>query len=493
MFTSITRRNRLVCFLAGLATPFAFAPYYAWPILFITIPVFFVYLDASTKRRGAASRAFMFGYGYFISGIWWVANALLVDVAKFGWMIPFCIFGLSAVLAVYFAVLGAVYHTLKTSSAVLNLICFIAVWVAIEYLRSIGILGFPWNLIGYASLASLNVAQFASLVGVFGLSIIVMLIAVLPALTYLSKNSKTKAAGIILPLLLILAGYGFGASRIPKETAYTDTKLRIVQPSIPQEIKGRQEAATLSVERLQKLSQGTPVDITVWPETAYPFPIRGDHIPAMPWPSRYTLTGALRIEGGRESIRLYNSIVAVDPAGLLLMAYDKHQLVPFGEFVPLRSVLPLDKITPGNLDFTRGSGAQTIFLRDLPSFSPLVCYEVIFPWMATDPQHRPDWLVNTTNDGWYRDSPGPYQHLAAAQMRAIEQGLPLIRAANNGVSAVIDPYGRITEKLPYNAEGVLNARLPEKILPTWYAYLGGRTGNLFINNYFVILRACKNS
>ena len=171
-------------------------------------------------------------------------------------------------------------------------------------------------------------------------------------------------------------------------------------------------------------------------------------------------------------MRIYNSLVAMDRSGIIRVRYDKHQLVPFGEFVPLRTVLPLEKITPGDLDFTRGPGPQTLTIDGAPPFSPLVCYEAIFPWLAADPVHRPDWLVNVTNDGWYGDSAGPYQHFAMARMRAIEQGLPLVRAANNGISALVDPYGRIVAMLPLDVRSLLDGTLPKPLLPTYYACFG---------------------
>jgi apolipoprotein N-acyltransferase len=152
--------------------------------------------------------------------------------------------------------------------------------------------------------------------------------------------------------------------------------------------------------------------------------------------------------------------------------YDKHQLVPFGEFVPLRNVLPLDKITPGNIDFSRGEGPRTITQAGAPPFSPLICYEIIFPWYAVDKEKRPEWIFNATNDGWYGDTPGPHQHLDAARMRAVEQGLPVVRAANTGISAVIDPYGRVVKKLNLNVRGIIDQTLPAPLTPTIYAKFG---------------------
>jgi apolipoprotein N-acyltransferase len=332
--------------------------------------------------------------------------------------------------------------------------------------------GFPWNLAGYITLASTQTAQLASVAGTFGLSLMVVLAGVMPVLLILSTHRLTRIVAILVPVLLIAGAYGYGYLRIPPTIAAGATQIRIVQPSIPQTLKGTREGVGKSAQTLASLSRmAPPADITLWPETAYPGAIR-DRAEMYSDAHGILLTGVVRLEGKGETLRLYNSFAAINPNGEIITHYDKHQLVPFGEFVPLRSVLPLDKITPGNIDFSRGPGAQTIRIAGLPAFSPLICYEVIFPWMAVDPKDRPDWIVNVTNDGWYGDSPGPYQHFVMARMRAIEQGLPLARAANNGISAVIDPFGRKVTELPLNGKGNIQTNLPLPLPPTLYNKVG---------------------
>ena len=462
----------LTAFIAGALMALAFAPFQFWPVIFISLPVLYCLLDRATTAAHAAWRGFFFGYGYFMAGTWWIANALLVDIAKFGWMIPLSVLGLSGVLGIYFALLGALFRRVRTASPAANLLRFVTLWVAMEYLRSIGPFGFPWNLAGTIALASLPVAQTAAWVGSFGLSALVVLAGVAPALLRDGTSKRARCQGIAIPLLLIVGTYSYGTLRLGQPVAMTATAIRIVQPDIAQTLKGTQAGQLESVRILSALSAGAPVDVTLWPETAYPYPMRGGRADLLRPPSGLLITGALRVEGGRSDLRIFNSLVAIDAAGLVQAQYDKHQLVPFGEFVPLRSVLPLDKITPGDLDFTRGSGARTLSLPGVPSFSPLICYEVIFPWMAVDAARRPAWLLNVTNDGWYGDSPGPYQHFAMARMRAIEQGLPLVRAANSGISALIDPYGRVIARLPLDVRGALEVHLPLALEPTLYARTG---------------------
>lgn len=462
------KRACALAFAAGALMTLGFAPLHLWPVLFISLPVFYLLLEGANRAQ-SLWRGFFFGYGYSMAGTWWVANSLLVDAAKFGWMLPFSVLGLSAVMALWFVALAALLYRFRGCYSVLF---FAAMWVAVEYLRSLGMFGFPWNLVGYMSLASLHIAQTASLIGVYGLSLLLVLLGLLP-IYFLNPHTRTqRQRTLAIAVLVFGAVFFYGQHRLSTPTEMTSTRLRIVQPNIPQEVKGSREGRELAGKifgELSPVAKGeTPPDVTIWPETAYPYTIRPDTAHPLPDHVPLLITGAVRSEGRPPQVKIWNSVIALNWAGELLATYDKHQLVPFGEFVPLREVLPLDKITPGELDFTRGSGPTTIALEKLPPFSPLVCYEVIFPWLAVDAKQRPEWLLNVTNDGWFGDSPGPHQHFDMARMRAIEQGLPLVRAANNGISAVVDGSGRITGSLGLYERGVLDRALPQKRAATYY-------------------------
>ena len=484
-------------YLAGVLMMAAFAPFYVWPVIVVVLPLFYRLLNAAPTGREAARRGFFFGYGHAMAGTYWIANALLVDAEKFGWLVPFSVLGLSAVLAIWFALFGWWFHALRSSQSLTNIIRFAALWVLIEYLRSVGMFGFPWNLAGYTALASIHVAQLASIVGVFGLSFWVVLVATLPVLGY-------RKALVAIALIMGTA-YGYGAWRMPDSTSFTTTHLRIVQPSVPQAVKwtpqGKMESLKLHADMMRIEKDVTP-DVVIWSESAFPYTLRADRpwppqLGALLLPNQLLLTGAMRAEGEGTALKLWNSMVAIDGKGVVRATYDKHQLVPFGEFMPLRDVLPLDKITPGDTDFSRGSGPQTISIDTIPPFSPLVCYEVIFPWLAVNKQVRPQWLLNVTNDGWYGNATGPYQHYAAAQMRAIEQGLPVVRAANNGISAVIDPYGRAVAELELNKRGIIDSLLPVSAPPTLYARHGVAvaiilTATLLLVAAFMKLTLTKN-
>lgn len=467
----------LMCFATGALAVVCFAPHYWWPAGFFALPVFYLLLENAPSRKQCILRGFAFGYGHFMAGTYWISNALLVDAEKFGWLAPFSVFGLSAVFALWFALFGLLFWWQRTGDTFTNLLRFIILWVVIEYLRTLGMFGFPWNLAGYAMLAVKPIAQLASVIGVYGLSFVAIATALLPAF-WIKRTGRLATACLAI---VLATGFVYGLKRLQLPGNETQVALRVVQPNIPQSLKWSQDGRVISLQTHSELSGADAGDkvapILIWSETALPFTLYGDS----PWPQRLAalvppqgilLTGAVRGDDTQEKRKLWNSLVAIDGTGEVEAAYDKHQLVPFGEFVPLRNILPLDKITPGDTDFSRGNGPRTLRVEGVPPFSPLVCYEIIFPWIVADKHDRPEWILNVTNDAWYGDSSGPYQHLAAARMRAIEQGLPVVRAANTGISAVFDGYGRIVQYIPLNEQGVIDQVLPSTLVPTFYARYG---------------------
>lgn len=474
-------RGKLACFVAGAATAAGFAPFYAWPVIFLTLPFLFLMLDKARHPRSAALYAWAFGYGHMMAGTYWIAHALAVDKEQFGWLIPISILGLSLVMGLWFALFGALYRWLRRGNTAADLLRFAVLWIVVEYLRSLGIFGFPWNLMGSMALASERVAQLMAVWGTYGMGFVLVWIAVLPVLWLRRDSSELFRQRVLIGVLVAaIAVYAYGMVRMPTQAPLSDTRIRIVQGNIAQSLKwteaGRAESARIYGSLSRMVTEAPPPDIIVWPETAIPFTLRPDtawaaDLAGLAPPGGALLSGAVRSMGEGEDYRLFNSIVVVDGAGEAATPYDKHQLVPFGEFVPFRRVLPLEKITAGSIDFSRGEGVRTVQVGDLPSYRPLVCYEIIFPWLSHGGE-RPEWLVNATNDAWYGISPGPFQHFDAARLRAIEQGLPVVRAANTGISAVIDPYGRSVRQLALNERGVVDQALPRPLEPTPYARWG---------------------
>ena len=481
-------RRHVAALLLGALAAGALPPVDMTPVLLISF-VGLVWLeDGSTSFRGAFAVGWSFGFGFFIAGLYWIAAALFVDIARFWWLVPFAVMGLPAGLAIFTgAATCAAYATcrwlrLGATGRILALAVF---WCVAEWLRGHILTGFPWNLIGYAWSGAfpgaIAMLQLTSLVGIYGLSLVTVLAAALPA--RLGDLSGRRWPSVLAALLLIAVPAAGGAYRLANGHVgdVPGVTLRLVQPSIPETLKNDPGAMLSNFRRLYALSTspgGANVTAIIWPEAAAP-PFLGRDAGARKAIAQaaplngYVITGTIRTDPAPLPPRhVWNSLVAIDHDAVIRATYDKFHLVPFGEYVPLRSILPMQKITPGSIDFSAGPGPRTITLPGLPPFSPLICYEAIFPGEVVDPLHRPDWLLNITNDAWYGVTSGPFQHLAIARTRAVEEGLPLVRDGNNGISAVFDPYGRVLARLNLNAIGVLNEKLPEALLPTLYSRFG---------------------
>jgi apolipoprotein N-acyltransferase len=328
------------------------------------------------------------------------------------------------------------------------------------------------------------VLQSVAVVGIYGLGVLTVLVAALPAVLR-RRPGGSGLATVAAGLVGLAALFGAGVERLSQDDGrmVPNVLLRLVQPNIDQSQKWVDELRLAHFRQQLEMSARpsiTPVTAVIWAETAVQYDLSHDGgarsllAQALPQGS-IALVGGLRASDPLIAERLvWNSIYAVDGAGSVIATYDKAHLVPFGEYVPFRGVLPIDRIVPGRIDFVPGSGPRTVEVPGLPPFSPLVCYEVIFPEevVAADGP-RPQWLLNVTNDGWYGLTAGPHQHFAIAQTRAVEQGLPLVRVANTGISGIVDPYGRITTSLALGTEGIVDAPLPAALArPTPYAQWG---------------------
>ncbi|GAB3122160.1 apolipoprotein N-acyltransferase [Novispirillum itersonii] len=480
---SLTGGRRLaVAIGAGAASVLALPPLFVLPVLLLTIPLWLTLLDGAERRRSAFWISWGFGFGYFAAGLYWIAHALLMDAARFGWMVPFAIGGLSAVLAVYIGLTGLSVHVLRLRGAA-RVFAVAGAWTLMEILRGILLTGFPWNPLGSVWAAVPPVLQLASLTGVFGLSLLTVLVAASPVCG--RKGVAVAAAGLSAVALL-------GWLRLPSgpSPVVDGVRLRLVQPNIPQTLKWDASAREDNLRQYLALSQlpalDRPPTHILWGETAVPYALDGQNdgmlrqIIAAPLavhqpgnPQAGVIVGAIRATpAGQEPFRIWNSMVALDPSGTVTGTYDKAHLVPFGEYVPYKSVLPLPKVTVGATDYSAGPGPATVSLPGLPPVGPLICYEVIFPGAVADPVNRPQWLLNPTNDGWYGYSTGPFQHLDTAVLRAVEEGLPVVRVANTGVSAVIDAYGRTTARIGLEVAGYTDADLPQAVAPTLFSRIG---------------------
>jgi apolipoprotein N-acyltransferase len=466
-------RRRLALAGLGIVAALALPPIHAIPVLLLSIPGLVWIWDGSSSRRSAFAAGWWWGVGFYSVGFYWIAHALLIDPLKFGWLIPFATLGLGGVTAC-FSGLATLLAGLPRLHGPGRILLLAATWVVGEWLRTFVLTGFPWNPLGSVWDPVLPVLQFGAIAGIHGLSLMTLLVFALPAAALDFGMGRRRqlallAAAAALPLVLFV----WGSARLESTTTtmVPGIRLRLVQGNIAQDNKWREDLRDRNFAAMIALSRGPGferVTHVVWPETAAPYFLDLDD--AHRWmaaaaapPGGLLLTGAPRISPrGVEPLTMWNSLMAVDSRGALVGLYDKVHLVPFGEYVPLRGLLPLAKITQGGVDFSAGTELRTLDLPGLPPFSPLICYEAIFPGAVVGHnQMRPQWLLAVTNDGWFGQSAGPYQHLAAARMRAIEEGVPLVRAANTGISAVFDGLGREIARLPLGQRGVLDAPLPQ--------------------------------
>ncbi|HEU4805431.1 MAG TPA: apolipoprotein N-acyltransferase, partial [Nitrobacter sp.] len=489
----------VIALLAGAASSLAMEPFNAWPVLFVTFPIATWLIDgAGAGRLGgvpAAARAgWLFGFGYFVPGLYWIGNAFLVDAQTFARLMPFAVIGLPAYLAFFTALGFALARLIWTRDASRILALAVALTVG-EWLRGHVLTGFPWNTFGYALTEPLALAQTASLIGLWGLTFLSVAIFASPAVL-IDRHSRSRSPWIApaIAVIVLIAMGTYGAVRLSRHpTEFVDNvKLRIMQPNLAQDVRFNYSAKAAVMQKYLTLSDRASgphstgirdATILIWPESAFPFFLAREadamaEIADLLPKGTILITGAVRapdLPPGVRITRAYNSIYVIDDDGSILSIYDKLHLVPFGEFLPFQGLMEklgfvqLTKVQGG---FIPGTARRTIDLPNAPSVLPLICYEAIFPGDIGSRGGRPGWIVNLTNDGWFGISTGPHQHLQQARLRAIEEGLPLVRAANTGISVVTDAVGRIVARLDLGVEGVLDSRLPVAIPPTAYARAG---------------------
>lgn len=478
-------RRSLLSFVLGVGAAGALPPANALPLLVPAFVGLLWLIAASSSPWRAALAGWWFGFGHFLAACYWVGAAMLTDPDKFAWLAVPAVIGLCAGLAL-FPALATLVVFVSRRTGVSRLLMLAIAWTAAEWLRGHVLGGLPINLIGTSWTLSPGMIQLAALTGVYGLSFVTILGAAAAALLAERRGDQMTVRNWRAPAtaVLILAAIWIGGTirlSLQHPDELPGVKLLIVQANIPQELKWRAGARQAAMEKHMRMTRAATAGAShvIWPETAVPYDI-SNNLDIRTWLAAAVpdggllFTGALRRSGGDNAppLQLWNSLHAMDSSANLVATYDKHHLVPFGEYMPLRSLMDVAKLTHGNLDFSEGAGPETLNVAGLPPFSPLICYEAIFPGRVVHSDVRPGWLLNITNDGWFGNTAGPYQHLQAARLRAVEEGLPMVRAANTGISAVIDPLGRFVARLPLGREGVLHAPLPSALERTPYAIAG---------------------
>jgi apolipoprotein N-acyltransferase len=477
-------RQLLFAVAVGGVSALGFVPFSVFPALLIGFAALVLLLDGVHFQPRPLLRAglvgWCFGFGQFAAGMYWVGYAFFVDPSSHLWQLPVGIAGLPALLALFTAagVAGAAYFW---RGGPLRIVIFAVAYALAEWLRGHLFTGFPWNLPGYGWAALPEIFQSAALFGVYGLTFLTVLFGA--SLAVLGERGRAWLLPTsLLGLFIVIWSLGSLRETFTPIATVPGVRLRIVQPDIPQAEKYLPQYELRNWNRLIDLSRTpngfNPTHI-IWPESAPPFllqraPQALDEITLLTAHGTALMTGVVRAEALPDGThRFFNSFYIFGRAGELVGVYDKFHLVPFGEYLPLEPLLSAIGLTKlvGIGSFASGEGPRTFHIKGAPPVGPLICYEVIFPAAVTGTP-RPAWLVNVSDDSWFGPWAGPKQHLLIARVRAIEEGLPIVRGTNTGISAVIDPLGRITAELGLGRMGVLDVSLPKDCPPTPYARFG---------------------
>ncbi|WP_426010267.1 apolipoprotein N-acyltransferase [Caulobacter sp. DWR2-3-1b2] len=483
-------RARGLALLAGLAAALAHPPFGVLPGV-LGYAVLLWLLDAiegPRPLRAAFFRGWLMGLSYFGLGTWWIAEAFMVDAANQGWMAPFAVAAMAAGMALFWGLAAVLYRWLAPAG-VRRVLVFAGAFAALEWTRGHILTGFPWNLPGETWKAGSALSQFASVVGAYGLTWITLAIAAAPAVWREGRRGRLAvgSAAAVLAALWLYGLAAISATLIP--TAHPS--VRIVQADIEQEAKwdaGRfAQIVQAYVALTAKPYGGRPADIVVWPEGALPAAIN-DYMAPGSWvrqaivdalkPGQLLLIGGYRYDGPPDKPVYFNSLVALrrEASDVVVVGiYDKHRLVPFGEYLPADALMTrLGVKSMAHLGDGFATGPRPAPLRIAPDLliQPLICYESLFPLLAK-PAPGVRAIVNVSNDAWFGVTSGPRQHLNLASYRAIETGVPIIRATPTGVSALIDARGRVVgQRLNLGETGVIDGLLPEKLRSTPFSKFG---------------------
>lgn len=487
----IDKYPKAICLIVGAGLSLAFAPFFFFPAVFC-LSILLFYAVRAKNIKIAFLYGYIFGIGFFTTSLYWISNGVAVFINEFWWLLPFSFLGLPSFLALYIGLLSLMLWLVRKRENISYY--FATFWVVLELIRENLFTGFPWNLLAYTVASNDYLTQISSIIGSYGLSFILSYIGA-NFIYIFQRKYKLFLMHSFIGLLIFISVFLYGFFRLNnsnEQLLISDFKqqtVKIVQPSIKEDSKWDQKKLVENFNLLYKLSTDRSVskntDIIIWPEAAVIFPLSVEEIyeflKTITFETNSILiTGGVTYDHNKEfddDNKHYTSIYAIDPNGEVIFNYHKFHLVPFGEYVPFRNILPIKKISPGIIDYSPGSKGFYSNIKKLNlKVKPLVCYEIIFPDLVRHKNNEIDVIINTTNDVWYGNSSGPYQHFYTAKMRAVENGLPIIRAANNGISAIFDSFGRVVAKTSLDQVTVLVGDIPPKLN---YNTLYSIYGNLF--------------
>ncbi len=509
----------LLAFLIGLCCSLGYPPFYLFPCFVVGIVAIIRLIDFCQTRKEAFINGLSFSFGLSIGLYYWISFSLFVDWHYYI-LIPFALVLLPLVYSVPHALMFVIYKDVSNyTNAVERVTFFAVIWCLFEYLRSFVVIKFPWTLAGYTMMFSNSIFQFASVIGTFGFSFYVMLFASFMHLILLNGDGDAYYRYLryiicfVLSLLFLFI-YGFTTLKYNKTEFRDDIKLRLVQGGVKTAVYYGSNNKSPSIDKYEELTKQAGIEnIThiLWPESAveysvYENPFINTRLKDNLHENQILLTGSLRVEEEKNTdmttnLKLYNTITMIDSIGREAY-YDKHFLVPFGEYIPFRRFLPfVNNITNGSVDFTAGDSLRIYQIYNTPAFLPLVCYEIGFSGhfpvfsktkykdiygIERTKRTKLEWIANLTNDAWFGYSSGPLQHFAMARARAVEYGVPVVRVANSGITAVIDANGRVIDKLGLGKVGILDAKLPTSHDVTVFSLLGNKPTLAIVIILFII-------
>ncbi|TQM93234.1 apolipoprotein N-acyltransferase [Roseinatronobacter monicus] len=470
-------RARLAALYGGLGVVVATgqAPLGWWWLSIATLAGVFASLPLAGTPRAFGGRMWLAGTGYFGAALFWIIEPFFIEPEIHGWMAPFALVLMAAGMALFWGLAGLL--SARLAQGRLRLLVLAVLIVALEMVRGWVFTGFPWAMLGHALIGT-PLMQLAAITGAGGLSLLLVLVAAVPVL---GRGWAMRGAGAALGAACLAALWGWGSTQTALP-ASRDATVRLAQPNAPQDQKWRDDNMLMFFNRLldQTASPADPApDLILWPETSVPFLLEyaGDALQiiadaaALQGPDTVVGFGVQRLE----EERFYNSLALLNVDADITHIYDKHHLVPFGEYIPLAEWLmgtPIGGLAGQALrGYSAGPGPEVLDLGPLGLALPLICYESIFPRHLRT-ETRPDWVLQVTNDAWFGEVTGPFQHLEQARLRAVEQGLPVLRVANTGVSAFIDARGAIIAKLGLGETGFIDSAIPGALPPTVYARHG---------------------
>ncbi len=476
--------------LAGVTLATSFAPVWFIPGIYALSLLTYKIYNSSTKKE-AFIHGYIFGFGFFVVSFYWIGIAISSYMKNFLFLLPIVTISLPGFLSLFIAGIAILSFFFRKKDFLFHSI-FCMLWILFEWLISWIFTGFPWACLGYSFGFSDILIQSANIFGILGISFIVVYLG---SFLYSYYNKIVFKTILTTSCIILIVQISYGYKRIYEyQEEFLPTKIRIVQPSIKQEQKWNKEQLDgnlISHVNLSKIAPLDEIDIIIWPESAIILPITNkivqkhlkDFFESID-KKLFLITGGIDVINFLTKTKIYVSLMGVDNRAKLLFAYYKSHLVPFGEYIPefILKVVPIKKVTYGSISYSKGSRENVNFKEANLNILPLICYESIFSDEVKSINQNLDVIINLSNDAWYKDSSQPYQHLIINKLRAVENGLPLLRSSNNGISAVINPLGQVLQKLDLHQTGIIDSFIPKKL-----PYITPFTKSSMLNLFLLIL------